>query len=618
MSFLPKGVERIKPAAFCMTYLPVESAVVKPDSSFITFIPSPQECTASSDTERNVAVTSKTSTTAHREVLKTEIAKAATARFVQDLSAPVNIEAPAVREIFVMNHVTAETHRELYGVQVASAGAVIQTSGQTEASISFYRTVCRTVMFSAETARRIPYFLKETESNPLLSYKQAGIQSLSITLSERTLSDSFQMMTVKPLSIEEEVKGKLLDYSYRFLVEETSQKDLVQSVKGMYGIDEMLYTTFVVYPRGTMCSTYLQQIADALGLKVSAVFEDYEMAQDYAETKMTYHDFISALFGWTSRLPQRQINVFIRGDTLHVLQRGMEKSVLDISNWPHTRPLINRKLIRSLWNYQMDEDDEINSRANSDANEGQIPFSGVIGIGKVSLEYTDGFLMFEENNGTETEYSYDGEYLKSKVSRQKDGTVIKTEYKYFRTLKDIYLMEETEITDTTNVKDKTESNGEEISTRSTYHAPIGGGWYLTSVYQNGKFEGSSLSQGPPGGKASQYMVDAMNRHLSRDLPGSEENLFLCGDSLIDTSFPVKGDVFLRKLTKAIEWLNRKTQEEVSVEIVVPVKKCIPGITHVVDFTERIKLDGHEYYLVSNNIELTPRSLRQKLKLVRWI
>ena len=351
------------------------------------------------------------------------------------------------------------------------------------------------------------------------------------------------------------------------------------------------------------------------------------MAQDYSDSGMTYRDLVSALFGWTSRLPQRQINVFIRGDTLHVIQRGMESSVLDISSWPHTRPQIDRKLLRSLWNNRTDDDYDPDRRAHGFDEDSQVPFSGIIGVGKVYLRYAGGYLVYETNNGDETEYRYDGEYLVSKMCRRTDGTTIKTEYEYHRTAKDIYLMVETEVTHSerkeTEILDTDEEYSEQTteesrtSTRTTCHAPIGGGWYLTSVYVDKEFQGSSLSQGPPGGKASRYMVDAMNRRLSQSFGAPGEAIPLSGTSLIDTSFPVRGYMFLRKLTEAIKWLNRKTQEEVSLEIVANVRKGVPDVTHVVDFTERVKLDGNEYYLVSNNVELTPRSLRQKLRLVRW-
>ena len=648
ISFVPMGVETVKHGQVCVTFIPHGVLRFQPREVILTFVPESNERTAAADTLRNIALSVKASLQAERTLTKTETTIAATIRFVQDLSAPITVEAPAVRDVYVTSCSHAGTYRELYAVQVATANAIIQTAVISEASVAFQRTIYKIAMFPADTARRIPYILRPSPDNPLVPYTEAGIQSISVTLSERTLSDTFQMATVKPMNIEDSVKGSLLDYSYSFLVEETSQQHLVQTVKGMYGVDALLYTPFCFPPvkwepidlpeddpaaiaeiltAGGECSRYVARIAEVLGLKLSASYEDYQMAQDYSDSGMTYRDLISALFGWTARLPQRQINVFIRGDTLHVIQRGMEKSVLDITDWPHTRPQIDRKMLRSLWNKSTNDDYDPRRSAQSDSEDTQVPFSGVIGVGKVYLRYAGGYLIHESNNGDETDYRYDGEYLVSKMCTRKDGTTIRTEYEYHRTAKDIYLMLETEVTHTekkdstvtaTDDETTTETTEEnKTTTRTTYHAPIGGGWYLTSVYVDKKFQGSSLSQGPPGGKASQYMVDAMNRHLSNSLGTPFEPIPLKGTSLIDTSFPVKGYMFLRKLTQAIEWLNRKTQEDVSLEIVANVKNGVPDITHVVDFTERVKLDGKEYFLVSNNVELPPRSLKQKLNLVRW-
>lgn len=660
LTFLPKGAERVKIDEAYLTFSPTGAICIKSFAAYLTFTPEPMEGTVSADTERIITVPVKSMAGTMRRLTKNETAFAATARFVRDMAAPVMVEAPAVRVVFSSNCESGRTLRELFSIQTAAACAVFQPAIMGEATVSLQRTVFKTVVFPAETARRIPHILREMEDNPLTPYTKAGIQALSINLGERTLSDTFQMATVKPLSIEDEVNGMLLDYPYRFLVEETSQQDLLQTVKGMYSVDALLYTPFQ-FPQtesgeidlpddpeslvemissGGWCSTYAEQIAKALGLKLAASYEDYQMSQSYAESKMTYHDLVSTLFGWTSRVPQRQINVFIRGDVLHVLQRGMEESVLDISSWPHTRPQINRKLIRSLWSSSKESDDDGNgkNKAHSD-DETQTPFTGVIGVGKVTLHYVNGYLVAETNHDASTTYRYDGEYLSAKTSHNVEDeenthteTLVETNYEYYDTGKDVYLVCEVEVTTT----DKTEVSSEivydengpqeiitttkdhTVTTRNTYHAPIGGGWYMTSVYTNKKFEGSTLSQGPPGGKASQYMVDKMNRNLHQGSSvGDLTTPVLSGESLIDTSFPVKGYLFLRKLTQAIEWLNRKTQEEVALEIVSPVRDGKPDITHVVDFTERVRLDGKEYFLVSNNIELTPRSLRQKLRLVRW-
>ena len=117
------------------------------------------------------------------------------------------------------------------------------------------------------------------------------------------------------------------------------------------------------------------------------------------------------------------------------------------------------------------------------------------------------------------------------------------------------------------------------------------------------------------GKASQFLIDESNLSL-----GSHRVTYGGGmpySSLIDTKFPVKGDDYLAMLTGEIEWLNRKREETVTVEIISNVSNGVPEIRHIIDFTERIKFNGNEYFLVSNNVSFTPRSFKQKLQLVRW-
>ena len=146
---------------------------------------------------------------------------------------------------------------------------------------------------------------------------------------------------------------------------------------------------------------------------------------------------------------------------------------------------------------------------------------------------------------------------------------------------------------------------------------MGYGWYSTVVYVDGELEGSSLSQGKPGGKASRFTIDQSNLSLGADYDMGDDDDGPKYESLIDTEFPVIGEDYLWELTKAIEWLNRKTQETVTVEILANIHNGVPDVKHIVDFTERIKFNGNEYFLVSNVVELTPRSLRQTIKMTRW-
>lgn len=137
------------------------------------------------------------------------------------------------------------------------------------------------------------------------------------------------------------------------------------------------------------------------------------------------------------------------------------------------------------------------------------------------------------------------------------------------------------------------------------------------MYEDGERVGSSLSQGAPGGKASQYTIDQSSLGFGSHYFSYYDEDDARYSSLIDTEFPVKGEAYLAILTKAIEWLNRKVQETVTVEINANIRDGVPDVEHIVDFTERIRFDDNEYFLVSNSVELNPRSLKQTLKMTRW-
>ena len=452
------------------------------------------------------------------------------------------------------------------------------------------------------------------------NFRDHGIRSFSMTLGELTLSDSFQLETVQPLNIDDSVQGQILDYPFHFLVEETSQRDLIQTVKGMYSRDQLLYSAISFFVNESEVSYYANGIAKALGLKLDMACDDFVPSQNFEDSGMTYQDFISSLFGWTSKLPQRQINVFIRGDTLHIVQRGREKSVIDITDWSHSRPTIERKLIRSIWHSTL----ENGSKAHNDEDTQPQGFTGTISLNEISRTYSKGFLTHETNEKGYTDYVYDGEYLSEKSTHNKDGSTSRTEYFYARTNRDIYLFKEKEHTTEAlddgkehDIYDWKDWDNKNFTERITYHAPLGYGWYSTVVYVDGELEGSSLSQGKPGGKASRFTIDQSNLSLGAEYGNDDDDDGPKYASLVDTEFPVSGYDYLEELTKAIEWLNRKTQETVTVEIHANIRDGVPDVNHIVDFTDRIRFQGQEYFLISNNVELTPRSLRQTIKMTRW-
>ena len=401
----------------------------------------------------------------------------------------------------------------------------------------------------------------------------------------------------------------------------------------------------VVYAR-PKASDFIKRIAEYMSYSTNIKIEDFTPSNLNGEIDITYANLLSNVFGWTSQVPQRQINVFIRGGVLNCIQRGMEESVFDISDLPHTRPIVNKKLLRTMWQSN-------NDTATNDDDDNETPFTGRITFNPAlessnTLIYSNGFLIQEQTTTAQgnlkvtstTDYDYwerlisDGKetYLSSKTAnvvtenleeRKKtvDRTVTTYYYKTFEK-NEIYLLSEEETTTrqiyypdsdkSTTFSTVWKLAETETTSRRTLHNPLGNGWYGQAVFEDGVLVGSNLSQGKPGNRVTPYTVDKFSSHFVQVV--KEDNSSLA--AIDDRNFPVVEQDIKTACADAYEWLNRKIQEEISVDITDNIVKGVPSLLHVIDFTERIKLDDEEYFLVSNNISFTPTKFIQKLRLVR--
>ena len=673
ISWIPMGKEVLAPKIY-MTWIPKGIECLRPQI-YGTIIPaSKHRETVHVDTKRRLAEAVESKADSKRQVCSTNCIAADTKRTVTS-SAIDWTSAKLLRHVAQRNTASAATRRCVGGIYVCIRCDTYRTlspnycipRGATErevvkretvrcdtkrtpgmgnrvaaktqrklgrgnvAKAALRRTVVTRVRVRFDTLIRIPHVLeyvkqphgrrsKRAVAQIADNFRAHGIRSFAVTLGEMTLSDTFQMETAQPLAIGDAVRGRLLDYRFSFLVEETLQRDLLQTVKGTYSKDATLYSAIHIFVKEAQASGYAQSIAAALGLQLHWACDDFTPSQNFEDSGMTYQDFISALFGWTAKLPQRQVNVFIREDTLHIVQRGRESSVLDITDWPHSRPIVERRLVRSLWH--SGHASETAGNAYNEEDTEPIPFTGTISWEEISRTYHNGFLTSETNEKGTTEYTYHGEYLTSKQTHNKDGSTSRTEYTYAETERDVYLVKEWERT-TEPINDGkkhteydwTDWNNKHGTERLTYHAPLGYGWYATTVYVDGNLEGSTLSQGKPGGKASRFTVEQSNLSLGSSYSRDDDDAPFT--SLIDTEFPVKGEAYLKELTQAILWLNRKTQEIVTLEVYANTQDGVPEVGHIADFTERLRFEGNEYFLQSNAVELTPRSLKQTIKMTRW-
>ena len=572
--------------------------------------------------------------------------------------------------------------------------------------------------------------------------KDFGIVSLSLGLNEMTLSDTIQLESATHMNINEALRGKLFNYEFNFLVESTSHRDLVQTINGMYNQDELLYTQFylknntiadslsddekqkIIDDNETLknyldiaqsfqingeevtrknfldyfitanlpVSSIINYVAHSLGLKTNILMQDFHH-KDFSNTLgsyVTYSDILSQLFSFTSSIPQYQVNCFIRGNTLNVIMRGYENKIYDITDLPHSRPTINKKLLRNLWNNVIDE-----SNIDDDDNDNTFYFSGTLTDKGSRYTFFNGLLKNESHSNSYSEqpdnysslaevtnfnsnqniiYSYKAfdenlglsnnnlltlKYESGKLEIEggnsnlawylsdKDETSIneqwnafdpsdnsktihrnKTSYNYSTLNGDgVYLTSEytTSIVEeyTTNNSGGYELDSKEIQITEVRHIPLGNGFYSTATYQDGIFQGSSISQGKPSQQVTQYTIDQVQQAFQisnlddSDAAISKQDERTKLSAIVNTSFPIADDDIKNACIDAMIWLNRRIEETIDIDIYCEVVNGIAQIDHIVDFSERILLDGNEYYLVSNSINLTPREFVQKLSLIRW-
>ena len=436
-----------------------------------------------------------------------------------------------------------------------------------------------------------------------------GMVSMKISLNELTLSDSFEMETTYPVNVLDAISGMIFDYRYSYVIGETDQQDMTITASGMYDVDRILYMP-MKYSEGSIkhkAGYHAKKIAGALGKKLNIAIDDFTHSSTWVGNGQTYESIISSLFGWTSEIPHRQINVFLRAadNSLNIIQRGHEAKITDISNTHHTRPHFHRELVRTMWSGRSANGGGI--AVVNNINIEPMPFSGTISFGDSSCSYVSGYLVSETSNGNKSTYSYvggseTGMYLSKKNITHSDGGHTDITYSYNIGASGVKILgEEREIT--------YDKKGKVQSQRLTVHAPLGNGFYGTSVYVDGEYQGSSISTGSPSGVASRYMRNEESITLG-GARYSSSNDSDDGNSFIEeANFPVEESEILKGLTRELKWLNRRIKETVTVDIY--------NYDHVLDFFEKIRLFGYDYFLVSNEISQTTRELKQSIAIVRW-
>jgi hypothetical protein len=460
------------------------------------------------------------------------------------------------------------------------------------------RSVYKTISEKYDTKRIIPY-----------SFDNMRIQSVTLSLQENTLTDHMSFDVAGELHPFDVMHGTFMDFPYRFTIDSTSQQELIQTCNSMYDFDDIL-TRYYKYKitsdsalSGIYASMHAEKIAAALGLTPVCKFDDFQPENNYNLTDVTYSNLVSSIFGWTTRLPRRQINIFMRGEKLYFLQRGNEPNTVDITSIPHSRPTIQREIVRSI--------DRINIppqgmglQAGTIAYVDPKFFDGQVG----DVSYSEGLATSSNGNGHSIKYEYNGDkQVSSKIISNSDGSKVNIDYKYSNTSGGSFLSEQTE----THIS----SSGNSSSKTTTYDT-LGNGYVSATVHTgDGEYVGSSISMGGGNGEINGSTMNDVQSALGAQWnDGGDDD---AAGSKTEIGWPVSDRATMEKILSEICWIYHSIKEQVNVEIQCRVVDSVPEYTHVIDFTDKIILGGNTYYLQSNTVKRDTKSLTQSLQLVRW-
>ena len=454
-------------------------------------------------------------------------------------------------------------------------------------------------LVNAETIRKI--------SSPLINCK-----SINVKITAKTLSDTFSVQTFSAVAIDQLFTGSIKDLPYIFRADETSQTDGLTAVTGKYDMDDILnkgvHNIFIpsINAVDVRAINTMQAIVKALGKTLNINITDFYPAE--FPTTPTCKDLISALFGWTDKIPQRQINVFIRGDTINVLERGKETETVEVTTYANVT--VSKKKLRTLQDPLDVAGTQITGTimGQPPRQDPPIPINYISGIfvnGDTSITYTNGLVTKEVHTvkGVEeiTTSSYSNTmppaYLTAKRTSVADGYANAA-----------YFYDNEKLTK--EIEEHYKNDKLEMK-RITRDYPIGQGMWGTSIEEDDVTTYGGISQGAPGGKASAYSIanesvkpstpEADREPPTYTVPGQPYTKYL-------GAMPVTDLATITRIANDIIWLDKKIEVRVTMDAYAD---------KIFDLSKKISWQGDFYYLESNNVTVDPDKILQKLELIRW-
>ena len=467
------------------------------------------------------------------------------------------------------------------------------------------------------------------------------LQSINIQIAEQQITDRVSFVHTGNCEIMELIQGTYYDYVFSLRVEEVQIKGALESAECCSDIDELLYSQIAYHvpedkyewsndylnqlmiarqgnpdddiraQPSTTIQGHLSVISEKLGKTLVYRGRDWYSTNKTNENGgKTYASLLSELLGWTSRLPHMEINCFIRNDALYAIQRGYEANTVNLDEWGNvTVPTITKKVIRTTWGSDVWSKTTVTTGTHTWDEEELEPYT-------------------PESPGTGSSSNDEG--LVEQTSEETETTRTTTTYQYDtddRTGGKVLRQEITEKYE----KDSGTGTWVHVDTIVKTHRRVSPTQsYTVAKDADGDIIGESVSQNRFDDRATPFVqgfISKGNRgfatvhdsqgnafklyrisHCSEEVETGKKTVY--GLSLVDTSFPVYGDDNLSYLTQQLIWLNRKTEETVTLDIY--------GYEHIVGFDDKIIYNGNIYFLKSNTVTQTETIVnKQSLSFVRW-
>jgi len=465
-----------------------------------------------------------------------------------------------------------------------------------------------------------------------------NFENISFNLAQRAATVTFNAngvnTTIRPGA---RVTGNTLDFPWSFEAERIAEQGNRQAITGAT-MANLLTNTIIdyqvkyeaqfpelTYSRPTL-TDHLAAISSVIGVPIVFRGRNFIPKTDmnillrkglsisfYELISGSFGEILNRLIGWSDSVPTMVYNLYIKNGSIYIVQHGYEQNSMTPDNWALT-PTLTHSIRHTQWaltQYGTIMPKEISSSDAANSNE---PFSGTIAFGSTSLTYEDGYLITEVKGNVTTTYTYttydDNKYLTLKETVDTDEvTYVKTEYVYQNTGEEKYLFEEKMYK-----YDGQDDTGTLEESTLTRHVPLGGGWYGTTVYDttDGTEEelSTNLSQGAPGQKASQYLIDAQNDALKPSNAQRQITVPLSSVAKARQTYPVADLSTLQAIANALDTYESKEEIVLQGELV--------GGSHIVTYDDTITFNGNVYNLISNNVSVNYNTIRQSITAVRYV